>query len=125
MILVIGGLASGKREYVKNEYGYHDSDMADGVINDKPVLYNLQNLVAKAPEDAQVLVPALLQKEAVICNEVGCGIVPILQNERLAREATGRLCIELAKYAHRVIRLQCGIPSVIKAQGDGSRTSKI
>ncbi len=29
MILVIGGYASGKREYVKQEYGYDDCDMAD------------------------------------------------------------------------------------------------
>lgn len=115
MILVIGGLASGKREFVKNEYGYSDSDIADGVLDSRPVLYNLQNIVFSAPDAIDELLPELLHKKVVICNEVGSGVVPVDKAERMAREATGRLCVALAEQAEKVIRLCCGIPTAIKA----------
>ena len=114
MILVIGGLASGKREFVKKEFACSDSDMADGVLDGCPVLYNLQNMIFSASDAADTLLPALLLKKVVICNEVGSGVVPIDKTERAAREATGRLCVELAEHAEKVIRICCGIPSVIK-----------
>jgi hypothetical protein len=107
MILVIGGLGAGKREYVKAEYGYTDADMADAVLNDMPVLYNLQDMDAPPLE-------ALMKKRVVICNETGCGVVPVSAEEREKREALGRLCIELAKCARRVVRVQCGLPVIIK-----------
>ena len=114
MIFVIGGLASGKREFVKNTYGYRDGDMADAVLDGKPVIYNLQNLVSAHPDEQDMLLPALLSKEVVICNEVGSGVVPINKAERMTREATGRLCVLLAEKAEKVIRVFCGIPTVIK-----------
>ena len=114
MILVIGGIASGKREYVMNEYGYSEAELADAVLDERPVIYNLQDLVAKNPDDFNMLLPELLTKEVVICNEVGCGIVPVLHKERKIRESVGRLCILLAKEAKSVVRLYCGIPSMIK-----------
>lgn len=114
MILVIGGLASGKREYVKSTYGYSDYDMADAIMDARPVLYNLQNLVKAAPDMSMTLLPALLKKAVVICNEVGCGVVPVERSEREAREATGRLCIALASEAEKVVRICCGIPTIIK-----------
>ena len=57
---------------------------------------------------------ALLGKEVVVCDEVGSGIIPLSARDRQAREATGRLCIQLAARATRVVRLVCGIPTVIK-----------
>ncbi len=114
MILVIGGLASGKREYVKKEFGCSDSDISDGVLDSKPVIYNLQNLVSRAPDSIEALLPDLLVKKVVICNETGSGVVPVDKGERMAREATGRLCVALAEKAEKVIRLCCGIPTVIK-----------
>ncbi|NLT15183.1 MAG: cobinamide kinase [Clostridiales bacterium] len=116
MILVIGGLASGKRSYVRKEFGFGDSDMADGVLDSRPVLFNLQNLVFKAPDSIEALLPSLLLKKVVICNEVGSGVVPVDKAERIAREATGRLCVALAEQAEKVIRLCCGVPAVIKEQ---------
>ncbi len=116
MILIIGGLASGKRDFVKKEYGVSDSEIADGVLDGLPVLYNLQNLIFKASDSADALLPALLGKHIIICNEVGSGVVPIDKGERAAREATGRLCVELAEHAEKVIRVCCGIPSVIKSK---------
>ncbi|MFB0920908.1 MAG: bifunctional adenosylcobinamide kinase/adenosylcobinamide-phosphate guanylyltransferase [Oscillospiraceae bacterium] len=113
MILIVGGAYSGKREFAKS-LGYAETEMADAVLDDKPVLYNLQDLVAAAPERAPLLVDALVKKNVVICNEVGSGIIPVDTNERAAREATGRLCILLAQKAEKVVRIVCGIPAVIK-----------
>ena len=114
MILIIGGLASGKREFVKKEFYYHDEDMADGVLDNRPVLFNLQNLVSNAFVSYDDLLSALLLKQIVVCNEVGSGVVPVDKMERAAREATGRLCVDLAERASKVIRICCGIPAVIK-----------
>ena len=114
MILVIGGLASGKREYVRKEYGFSDQDMADAVLDDQPVICNLQNLVARDPAQSSSIAADLMKKQIVICNEVGCGIVPMSQNDRETREAVGRLCIKLAREADKVIRICSGIPTVIK-----------
>lgn len=113
MVLVIGGAGSGKRDYVKS-LGYADEDIADGLLDGRKVLYDLQNIVFNDPDRAPELLEALLSKEVVVCNEVGSGIVPLSARERQAREATGRLCIQLAARATRVVRLVCGIPTVIK-----------
>ena len=114
MMLVIGGYAAGKRTYVKETYGYTDNDLADGILNDKPVVYNLQDLIKEDHGGIEALLPELLEKKIVICNEVGSGIIPMSRQERDLREATGRLCILLAKEAEQVIRIVCGLPVILK-----------
>ena len=114
MIFVIGGLASGKRNYVKNEFGYSEGDIADAVLDERPVLYNLQDLVSVRLDETDSLLTALLNKQVVICNEVGSGVVPIDRMERQTREATGRVCVALAEKAEKVVRVYCGIPNIIK-----------
>ena len=113
MILILGGAASGKRTYFES-LGYKPEDIADGVLDDKKVLYGLEKLVASDPEGAEGLLPALLQKEAVACCEVGSGVIPLQYEQRLAREAVGRLCVQLAARAEKVVRLVAGIPITIK-----------
>ena len=113
MILILGGAASGKRTYLLS-LGYGPQDIADGVLDDKKALYGLEKLVAADPEGAQTLLPALLQKEVVACSEVGSGVIPIRYEQRQAREATGRICIQLAAHAEKVVRLVAGIPTIIK-----------
>ena len=90
MILITGGVASGKRTYARRTLGYTDEQMADAVLDARPVLYNLQNLVARAPENA------------------------LDRNERETREQTGRLVNRLAAEAERVVRMVCGLPQVLK-----------
>lgn len=113
MILVVGGAGSGKLDYVKL-LGYSPADIADGVLDDRKVVYNLQNIVFRNPPRAPELESALLQKDVVVCDEVGSGVIPAEAALREAREATGRLTIRLAARASRVVRLVCGIPVVIK-----------
>ena len=113
MILVIGARASGKREYVKT-LGYTDGDIADAALDERPVVCNVQDMVARDPDSATDLLPELLKKEVVVCCEVGCGVIPLERSDRDMREATGRLCVALAREAERVVRIVAGIPTVIK-----------
>jgi len=113
MILVLGGAASGKRAWVKT-LGYTEADMADAQMDERPVLYNLQALVARDPANADAFLEALLEKRVVICNEVGSGVIPAAPQMRETREAVGRLCILLAQCAEKVVRMVCGIPAVIR-----------
>jgi len=115
MILIVGGEGSGKRGFARR-LGYADEDMADGILDRKPVIFHTEKLTMSDPESAVALSRALMQKEIVICNEVGSGIIPVRPQERRGREATGRLCILLAQEAEAVVRMVCGIPCVIKGQ---------
>lgn len=113
MMLIIGARGAGKLEYAKT-LGYGVEDVADGVLDNKPCLQNLQNMVFAHPENALALLPTLLGKELILCDEVGSGVIPVTAGERAAREQTGRLCSRLAAGATRVVRVVCGIPQVIK-----------
>lgn len=113
MILIIGGRASGKLDYVRS-LGYEDKDIADAVLDGRPVLNNLQDLVFADPKASPRLFEALLEKEVVVCHEVGSGIIPAKARDREAREATGRLCNRLAARADQVVRLVCGLPLILK-----------
>ena len=115
MTLIIGGEASGKYTYLTS-LGYGPEEIADGILDDKKVLYGLEKLVSADPERAAKLLPALLEKEAVACCEVGSGVIPMHYEQRRAREATGRLCVQLAARAEKVVRLVAGIPIVIKGE---------
>lgn len=115
MILIVGGEGSGKLAFAKS-LGYSEEQTADAVLNEKPVIYHLERLVAKAPENAEELLGGLLEKEVVICSEVGSGVIPATREETLCRKATGKLCILLAKEAKTVVRMVCGIPTAIKGK---------
>ncbi len=113
MILIIGGKGAGKLDYLRS-LGYRDEDIAVSVLDEKPALHGLEEIIFAAPERAMEFIPKLREKEAITCCETGSGIIPVDKKEREGREATGRVCAALAKEAERVIRLVCGIPTVIK-----------
>ncbi len=115
MVIVVGGYASGKRTYVKS-LGYADADMSDGVLDERPVLLNLQNLIAAASNDVQpeALAQSVADKEVVACCEVGNGIVPLDPDERAWREQVGRTLNILSERADSVVRMVCGIPVTLK-----------
>lgn len=113
MILVIGGQASGKRTYVES-LGYAPERIADGALDDKPVVVNLHEALRDDPRTPQELAAALAEKEVVSCCEVGSGIVPLDPAERAWRERVGRTCNLLAAQATSVVRMVCGIPVTLK-----------
>ena len=54
------------------------------------------------------------EKRIIICDETGCGLVPVDAFEREYREAAGRICTVLAEHADEVYRVVCGIGMRIK-----------
>jgi len=113
MILIVGGEGSGKRSFAKT-LGYTDNDMADAVIDKSPVIFHLEQMVFNNPDCVSEILPELEKKESVLCNEVGSGVMPITDAERIGREATGRLCVLLAQKADCVVRMVSGLPMIIK-----------
>lgn len=115
MLLIVGGEGSGKRSFART-LGYSQQDMADAVLDARPVLYHLEQMVFADPECTDTLLGELVNKEVVICNEVGSGVIPADRAERVGREATGRLCVLLAQKADCVVRMVSGLPMVIKGE---------
>lgn len=112
--MIIGGAHCGKRDYAAAQLGYPMEQMSDR-LDDAPVLYHLQALLRECA-DYEALLPELLRKQVIICDEVGCGVVPLQDSERAWRETVGRACCALAQKAEKVIRVQCGIGTVIKGE---------
>ena len=133
MELFIGGFAQGKLEYVKRSYNENQKteklfvmviDCADSHYKkmlletecDVLILNNLhlwvRDLLDEGMEEEKIQTTILSWIKSnpdaiVICDELGNGIVPIKKQERIWREQTGRLMIELAKQAERVERILC------------------
>ncbi len=115
MILITGGEGSGKRSFART-LGYAGADMADGVLDARPVVYHAERLAAEKDRPPEELADDLARKEVVICTEVGSGVIPLEREQRLAREAAGRLSVLLAQRAETVVRMVCGIPAAIKGE---------
>jgi adenosylcobinamide kinase/adenosylcobinamide-phosphate guanylyltransferase len=119
MVLIIGGRAQGKLEYAKNKFGV--TEYSDGCFSGLPAVYNLQDAVRTLLNANQSDIFAVADEyiakypdAVIICDEVGCGVVPVDKGDRIWREAVGRLCCYLAERADSVHRVFCGIGTVIK-----------
>ena len=140
MELYIGGFAQGKLEYVKCRYNENQKteklfvkviDCVDSHYKkmlletecDVLILNHLhlwvRDLLDEGMEEEKIQTTILSWIKSnpdaiVICDELGYGIVPIKKQERIWREQTGRLMIELAKQAERVERILCGLGQRLK-----------
>ena len=126
MRLIIGGNTSGKLARVF-EIGYNLEDIFDCTKQDMKkkieckVLYKLNHLVdylMKQSIEPKAFIRDLIAEsniEVIVCDEVGCGVVPMERYEREFRECVGRICCEIAKEATVVERVYCGIATVIKS----------
>lgn len=115
MILVVGGIASGKRTFAQS-LGFADSDFSTEAAVGGPVLVDAQNLVRHGCEDSlEALADDIAAaKQVVLAVDVGSGIVPLDRQERAWRDDAGRLCALLAARASAVVRMVCGIPVAVK-----------
>lgn len=96
----------------------------------QPILNHLhlwvRRMVQEDPEHADLRMQTLLEEyirlypqAVILCDEIGCGVVPMQPQERQWRELTGRLCCQLAQRAQRVCRIFCGLPHLLKDTAKG------
>lgn len=109
MTLIVGPLFNGKRQAAMELLGCDEAELT------RRAVWDVQDLAASS-SDLEALAAELAEHEVVIATEVGGGVVPTDPAERAAREAAGRLNCLLAKRADRVIRVFCGIPTVLKGE---------
>ena len=126
MEMIIGGAFQGKKEYAKFRFELKDEDMTDGALASFEeifqcrCMYHFHEWVKKGLKenwDFQGLEDRLLASNPrilLITNELGCGVVPIDAFDRNYRETTGRICTRIAAKSNQVIRVVCGIGTVIK-----------
>lgn len=126
MKLIVGGFGQGMLEAALQSYG--GGPVADGAIcslQDACGAHAVDNLhlfirreleAGRPPSDAVGQILAQNPDVILICQEIGCGVVPTDAFDRDWREQTGRICCMIAARAQGVVRVFCGIPTVIKGE---------
>ena len=121
-VLMIGGRGQGKKELAIRMFGLQEEKIVDGALCTMEALDNaaainglhlLTRRLLQENKQITVLKPKLLGK-VIICDELGCGVVPVERDLEDWREYTGRLCCDLAEEADAVIRVIAGMPQIIK-----------
>ena len=116
MTLIIGGAGQGKLAFALRLTGLTPASVTDDPRRPRPIVTGLARWL-RAEADPWPALNALLEacpEVCILCDEVGCGVVPMDAADRLWRERVGRTCCALAERADRVVRLHCGIPTIIK-----------
>lgn len=117
MIYIFGPYAAGKREYVRETFGYTEADFSTKAEDNCRVLYDAQQLASKVgnrPEELEKLAEQLGRKEVVIATETGCGVVPMRCCRTGGKRSSRTASILLAKRAQKVIRVWCGLPESLR-----------
>lgn len=121
-ILIIGGAYQGKRAFAEKKFHLNAQSFSDGA--DIPLGEKISSI---AVDHLHLLVRRMLEEDKpvsslrqqleghiVLCDELGCGVVPAEKEQNDWREATGRLCCDLAERADQVYWLRAGIAQCIK-----------
>lgn len=115
-VLVIGGRAQGKTEYVRKNWALSEEEIGQEIGAQK-VIVHLERLVRRDGGQAVLakITARLAEGDCIVCcDEVGMGIVPTDRKEREFRDETGRVLCALAQRADRVVRVFAGIGQVIR-----------
>lgn len=124
MEMIIGGAFQGKSAYAKEHFpdvvwisggAAEEEELlhADGILG----FHEYIRKEMKEGREVSTLAAKLIQENPeviLVSDEVGYGVVPIDAFDRAYREAVGRVCTELAAHSSRVVRVVCGIGTVIK-----------
>ena len=124
MILIIGGAYQGKLDYAINNFPgrsvFQCSEEKPEMDTKKDIINSLHLMgLAQIREGINTidflrgLLPQLKDK-IIICDDIFSGIVPVEYEMRLWRETMGGALTLLSKNANKVIRVFCGIGSMIK-----------
>lgn len=124
MRIITGGAFQGKRAFAEKLYpGVEWTDggrCALDEIRTCRAVYGFHEFVKrwlKQGKSWEELASLMLEENRdliLICDEIGCGLVPMDAFEREYRESTGRVMNALAEQAERVDRVVCGIGRRIK-----------
>ena len=130
MIFILGGKYQGKTAYALKQYGaglkicdLAEVSLAENSLADMykaDVIKNIQEgvrmlLVSDIPPLKYFIDNiARLEQKIIIGTEIGCGIVPLEEKERIWRDETGRVYQLLAGQAYKVERVWAGIPVTLK-----------
>ena len=124
MILVFGGSYNGKLNYVKEKYNIGDEEIffcnGKEVDYSKKVICGLHKLVYEIRKDGEDPLKYIkdnvkhFQEKIIISDEISSGIVPLEKNDRIWREDNGKCLQYLSKNSCAVIRVFCGIGTVLK-----------
>lgn len=124
MILITGGEAQGKLKFVMEHFRpkeiINGVDCVLSIPKNAECVINYHELIKRLMhENADTTAftkkfCAVNQNALIIMNEVGSGIIPIEKSEREWRENVGKCGCIIAERADTVIRMTCGIPTVIK-----------
>lgn len=124
MRIITGGAFQGKRAFAEKLYpGVEWTDggrCALDEIRTCRAVYGFHEFVKrwlKQGKSWEELASLILEENRdliLICDEIGCGLVPVDAFEREYRESTGRVMNALAEQAERVDRVVCGIGRRIK-----------
>ena len=129
MILITGGAWQGKLDFaieLASEKGKDGSKVAEGAADpfesafDSFIIHGFHEYIRRILEEGKSVdsfIDSIAEQNPdviIISNELGCGIVPMNQEDRQWREVSGRASVRLAGISEEVYRLACGIPSRIK-----------
>lgn len=111
MTVLFGGAWQGKHDYLHAQY----PNLPPEQLVDNLHLW-VQEQLASGNDPVATIRERLdsYDDKVIICNDISCGLVPLTAEERAWREAVGRCMAMLCARAHRVVRLFCGIPTIIK-----------
>lgn len=109
MVLIIGGAYQGKRAYAE-AMGYEGDAIVGGV--EEMVRAMLRD--GKDPQAALEPLCDTWRDKAVLLTDISCGVVPLDAADRAWREAVGRCGAALARHADQVVRVFCGLGTVLK-----------
>lgn len=129
MKMVIGGAFQGKSAFAQREFPEIDWVSGEEICLEE--LMQAQGVLGfhlfirkelKAGRDVSGLAERMIRENPeviLVSDEIGYGVVPIDAFDRAYREAVGRVCTRLAEFSDRVVRVVCGIGTVIKEKKDG------
>lgn len=128
MIMITGGAYENKLKSAVELFSVDTSEVVDGCccnVEDaikSRCIVNFQLLIKRILElgnDTDEFTKRFCSENpdaVVIIDEIGCGVVPIEKKDRKMREAVGRAGCKIAENSQYVVRVCCGINSIIKGK---------
>lgn len=115
MILIIGGMGQGKLDYMLQKTGYGPAQIArtPEEVQTRLVFAGLEDW----SKPGEITLLGADSGAVLICDEVGCDVVPMELAQRTRRKAVSRFYYRLAARTERMKHIFCGLPIVLRGKG--------